>query len=305
MTDAPLHASVIIITYRTDRFDDVDECIEDVLNQQYTPCEVVIVADNEGTDTPYTRLSTRYSGYENITLVGDTTGMSLAEARNAGAEAATGEVYVFIDDDATPHERWLPELMAAYNTHNELAVGGPARPVWCSPRPPFLADEMLWLVGITHPGGEPPEDHPYVRNTFGCNISFRAEAFDAVGGFDPAFGKRRSRELQAEETELCVRLEQEFGSPVRYVSEAAVDHKVYDYQTIFWPLFTRAFWQGYSKALFSMGALSNEQSFLTTVPHAIARDIKTGAYRAAMGTFAFTLATACGFLYGSLSPTTR
>jgi hypothetical protein len=119
-------------------------------------------------------------------------------------------------------------------------------PEWVVGKPRFLPEEFYFLVGVTHRGfAEGPGE---VRNTFGSNISFRADVFEELGGFDTNVGGRKGdKHLQGGETELCARLREEYGVGVEYNPEAEVAHKVFDYRTDPVWLVKRAFWQGYSK----------------------------------------------------------
>src|SRR5207247_10670618 len=49
----------------------------------------------------------------------------LANARNTGLKAATGEIVAYIDDDAYPDPHWLPYLAARFLSTSHAAVGGP------------------------------------------------------------------------------------------------------------------------------------------------------------------------------------
>lgn len=298
-------SSVLVISYSRDRVDDCIACIDGIRSQAYDgEAEVVAVTDAaeraDARPSVYESVTAEYADADDVRVVPDRQRLSLAEARNKAADVATGDVYVFIDDDAVPSTGWLAALMEPYE-EGEIAVGGPAHAAWGTRRPRYLPDEMLWLVGVTHAGFAPTESN-YVRNTFGCNISFDADAFDAVGGFDPQFGKDHGKNLQGEETDLCWRLYEEFGQQVRYVPEASVEHKIYGSQTSFTELTNRAFWQGYTKALLSGDdARDTEQQFLRhLLMNAVPKQLLRGDIGHAMGNLAFTGCVGFGYLTGRL-----
>ena len=120
---------------------------------------------------------------------------------------------------------------------------------------------------MTHRGiaDEAGED----RNTFGSNISFRADVFNELGGFDVDIGERKGdKNLQGGETELCARMCEEHGQGVWYDPDAEVAHKVFNYRTEFRWLIDRAFWQGYSKRVmesFVDNEGGEENEFLSTL----------------------------------------
>jgi len=112
-------------------------------------------------------------------------------------------------------ERWIERLIRAHKDEEAIAAGGRMTPLWVAGKPSFLPEEFYWLVGVTHRGfAEGPGE---VRNTFGSNISFRADVFEALDGFDTDIGGRKGdRNLQGGETELCARLHAQYGRGVWY-----------------------------------------------------------------------------------------
>jgi len=119
--------------------------------------------------------------------------LGLHNARHAGTRAATGEILVFTDDDATFDPEWLQAYATAFVAHPEMvAAGGPVRPVWeCSP-PQWLLDYMgssncFPILSLMEPYQEfRLEPKGYF---FGVNMAIRRDALIAVGGFNPeSFG---------------------------------------------------------------------------------------------------------------------
>jgi len=239
-----MRVSVVLCTYSPDMYEHFREAAEGVFAQTYDDVELVVVVD--GDDQLYERVRDDYGDHDDVVLHCNDENVGLLESRNTGAELATGEVVAFIDDDAVPDDRWAEELVESYETRDVLAAGGKMTPAWVAGKPAFLPEEFYWLVGVTHRGFA---DGPgYVRNTFGSNISFRRDAFLELGGFDTDIGGRKGDEnLQGGETELCARMEVEYGERVWYNPDAEVAHKVFDYRTDSKWLLDRAFWQGYSK----------------------------------------------------------
>jgi hypothetical protein len=91
-----------------------------------------------------------------------------------------------------------------YEEHDALAVGGKILPKWVSKKPEFLPEEFYWLIGVTYKGF--PEEMTEVRNTFGSNLSFKAEVLKALDGFRSEMGVKGKGLLQGEETEICERM---------------------------------------------------------------------------------------------------
>lgn len=217
---------------------------ENVTSQSYDDTEMVVVVD--GTDEVRDRVVEDYGDHEDVVIHCNDENVGLLESRNTGAELASGDVVAFIDDDAVADKEWVAELVRGYEEQNALAVGGKMVGDWVAGQPSFLPKEFYWLVGVTHRGFADGEG--WVRNTFGSNISFDRETFLELNGFDTEIGGRQGdANLQAGETELCARLDAEYGEQVWYNPDAVVAHKVFEYRTEFWWMVDRAFWQGYSK----------------------------------------------------------
>jgi glycosyltransferase involved in cell wall biosynthesis len=225
-------------------YEHFQEAADSVLDQTHDEVELVVVVD--GTPAVYDRVVEDYGDREDAIVACNDENLGLLASRNRGAELATGDVVAFIDDDAVADEAWVERLVRAYEEEDAIAAGGKMTPEWVAEKPSFLPEEFYWLVGVTHKGfADGPGE---VRNTFGSNISFRADVFEDLGGFDVDIGGRKGdKNLQGGETELCARMREVYGQGVWYDPEAEVAHKVFEYRTEFRWLVDRAFWQGYSK----------------------------------------------------------
>lgn len=260
-----MRVSVVLCTYDMALFDAFCEAADSVLDQSY-PTELVVVVD--GTPNLAKRVREEYGQHETVRIHLNDENRGLLESRNTGADLATGDIVAFIDDDARADPEWVAKLIESYERDDVLAVGGKMTPEWVADKPGFLPEEFYWLVGVTHrgfgPGGEDRSGE--VRNTNGSNLSFRRDVFCELGGFDPDIGGRKGdANLQGGETELCARLEREYGTGVWYNPEARVAHKVFDYRTDPRWLADRAFWQGYSKRAmetFVSDSTGEESAFL-------------------------------------------
>jgi len=301
-----VRVSVVACEHTMERYADLQEVVESLLAQTHDDVEVVLVSD--GNETVCANLRDDYGDREAVVVHCLEENVGLLDARNAGAETASGEVVAFIDDDAIADEEWIERLVDVYESHDVPAVGGKMTPAWVAGKPSFLPEEFYWLVGVTHRGfADGPGE---VRNTFGSNISFRRDVFLDLGGFETNIGGRQGdANLQGGETELCARLEQTYGRGVYYNPEAEVAHKVFEYRTEPKWLLDRAFWQGYSKRgmeVFVPESTGEESEFLGRLCFEFAPDRLTGLLtdpsreRASQFVWLFLLTAAVGFgyLYG-------
>lgn len=119
-------------------------------------------------------------------------GRGLADARNAALDAARGhQILALVEDDVIVADGWLAALERAWSEAGEdcACIGGPITASFASPRPTWLTDAFLGVLG-TGQGG----------STFkGGNVSFRVEALLGVCGFWPAAGRPELRDWYSEE----------------------------------------------------------------------------------------------------------
>jgi GT2 family glycosyltransferase len=138
----------------------------------------------------------------------------LAQARNAGVEAARADKIVFLDDDAVPRENYLPAAIDALDENPVVAgrVFHPGKGVvshFCGGYD--KGDERHYVT---------PQPGSFRRGSTGvtgCNMAFRREVFETVGAFDERF------QWGHEETDF-VRRAVEAGYRVLYDPDVAVSH---------------------------------------------------------------------------------
>lgn len=282
------------------------EAADSVLAQTHDNVELVVVVD--GSPDVYEQVINDYADHDNVTTKRNKKNVGLLVSRNRGAEVASGDVVAFIDDDAVADDRWVERLVQAYEREGAIAAGGKMTPRWVAGKPSYLPEEFYWLVGVTHKGfADGPSE---VRNTFGSNISFRADVFNELGGFNQSIGGRKGdANLQGGETELCARLHRQYDRGVWYDPTAKVAHKVFDYRTEFSWLVDRAFWQGYSKramdTLVESGS-DDEEMFLRRlmiefIPRRLSNLIQDPSFSKVtqlITLFIFTGSVGVGYIYG-------
>jgi GT2 family glycosyltransferase len=257
----------------------------------------VVVDGNE-------ELYTKISENKNIDkIILNDKNLGLSESRNKGIKEAKGDIIAFFDDDAVADENWLEELVKMYEEKEAIAAGGKLLPKWKKPKKPkFLPEEYYWLVGATHKGF--PEKVTEVRNTFGSNLSFKADVLRELGGFRSEMGVKGKGLLQGEETELCERMRNKFGKGVIYNPDAIVYHKVFPERLKIRFLLKRAFWQGYSKRMMKeLGYSIEEESdfvknlIFNSIPERLKPSLTNLLQLVFLGIL--TLAVAWGYIFGS------
>ena len=269
--------SVIIRAYADERWDGLVGAVASLDAQTRRPDQVVLVVDHN----PALLARGREAFPDATVVVSAVRGAS--GGGNAGLSNATGEIVAFMDDDAVAEPTWLERLLAPYRDAHIAGVGGKIVPRWVTGAPEWFPEEFHWVVGCSYRGL--PEQRAPVRNLIGCNMSFRREALERIGGFreKEGLGHAGARPVGGEETELCIRLRQREPSAVLLHEPAAVvHHTVPEGRARFAYFLRRCAAEGRSKAAISRlsGArdgLSSEGAYVARVlPSGVGRGITDG-----------------------------
>ncbi len=236
--------SAIICTHNRDTY--LGAAIDTLLAQDFPDYEVIVV-NNGCTDNTEAVVQSRL-GHPRLRYIYEGT-LGLSVARNAGAQAAQGEILAYLDDDAEASPGWLSALDRVYQAHPRTAIaGGRVTLLWppgASP-PRWLSPTMAGSLGaydlgpdlrsITEPGLTPR----------GLNYSIRQTFLQDIGGFDPQLGRVGKNLLSNEElfmTELALKR----GWQVFYVADALVAHNVAPERMARGWFLRRSWWQGISE----------------------------------------------------------
>jgi len=174
--------SIVIAT--KDRHERLRKCLTAISNQTKRPYEIMIV---DGSAKPYRGLKalTRRNSSRNssgtggfsvenhprkgIHVIYRNQKSSMVEARNIGIRHVTGDVVLFLDDDAFIEKEYIEKLLEFYRSHPE-AGGAEGRIV--NEKAPRLLDRLL-----NFPTFPERDDLMRVWRLHGCNMSFRREVF--------------------------------------------------------------------------------------------------------------------------------
>ena len=302
------NCSVVICAYTEKRWRDLVAAVESLRKQTLRPIETIVVVDHN--PSLFKRAQSELS---DVIVVENQEQTGLSGARNSGIAVASGEIIVFLDDDAEAEPNWLVELTRGYVDSKVIGVGGASLPLWMGTQPHWFPEEFNWVVGCTYRGL--PVSTATVRNLIGCNMSFRREVFEAVGGFRNGIGRVDTKPLGCEETELCIRTSQFWPDRLMlYEPNARVHHRVPHNRAQWSYFFARCYAEGLAKATVSkfVGAkdgLASEWKYsLQTLPQGVMRGVAeaavsrdpTGLARAGAIVAGLTVTTA-GYLVGRVS----
>ena len=218
--------SVIIPTFN--RAATCAVAVKSVLAQRANMAYEVIVVDNNSADDTRERIQRLCAQAPDKLRYLCEVMPGASAARNAGVAAARGDIVAFMDDDAVADPEWLNALAETYHTHPDAwCVGG--KIVLALPEPLPRWFERASSVLMSHLGhldlGDGVLALPYPHDVFGGNFSVRRDVLDRVGLFDAAFGPADRSRIEAEESELCWRI-QAAGGAVYYCGYAIVTHLI-------------------------------------------------------------------------------
>lgn len=282
--------SIIICTYSERRAELLDATLDGVRAQLLPADEIVVVVDHNPELAEALRRTV-----PDATVVESFEAKGLSGARNTGIKVATGDVLVFLDDDAVPRPEWLGELVAPLADPTVAGVGGRAEPAWeGGARPSWLPPELDWVVGCSFRGQAGGD----VRNPIGCSMAFRADVLARVGGFATELGRVGSIPLGCEETELGLRVNRD-GGRIVLTDRSVVDHVVPRSRTTVSYVLRRCFAEGVSKAVVRRLAdagpavLGPERRYVWVLARGMRSPSRAALILAALG------AAGAGFVWGS------
>ena len=196
MTD--LRLSVIICAYTDGPLGPARRGGGSVHAQSTPAAEVVVVVDHN--DELLERAGRALADGATVVLP-NTQRRGLAGARNTGVEAASGEVVVFLDDDARAAPRWLEEMSKHYADPTVIGVGGLVVPLWASGAPDWFPPEFGWVVGCSYTGQ--PEQHGGGAQPDRRQHVVPPRARPGRGGLPRRGGPRRARTRSAARRPSC------------------------------------------------------------------------------------------------------
>lgn len=175
--------SVVVCAFNEEKI--IHACLTGIVNQSYPSDRYEVqVVDDESTDRTFEMVSDliegRKDGSPHIRLTRIRHG-GLSVARNSGVQLSKGEIIAFIDGDAVPDPGWLEELAKPF-LGGAGYVGGSIN----------LLNTGSWVARFLQLTRHRQFFGPRIFNDefIGCNMAFRREVFDAVGGFHENFVSR-------------------------------------------------------------------------------------------------------------------
>lgn len=218
--------SVIFCTYNREKY--IYNALKSIADQNFSFADYeIVLINNKSTDSTeaickqfaedYPLVDFRYFIEAN---------QGLSYARNRGVKESSGEILLFVDDDATVFENYLESVDRFFiNYPNAVACGGSIVPVYEVDKPKWLSHYTEQLIGGALYEGD--KIKPFNRGKYpgGGNSAFRKEIFDKYGLFNVELGRKGTGLIGAEEKDLYDRLTRG-GETFYYLPQMGIHHYI-------------------------------------------------------------------------------
>jgi GT2 family glycosyltransferase/exo-beta-1,3-glucanase (GH17 family) len=194
--------SVVVCAYNEELM--IEDCLTSLVCCDYPDLEVIVCDDGSTDGTldiarrfPFRVLDLEHGG--------------LSRARNAGIEAATGQLVAFLDADAACHPLWPWHLALSFDTDRVVASGGPNLP---------FPDASLIERAVALSPGQPAEvllADDRAEHVPGCNMTVRRDALLDIDCFNPVYTSA------GDDVDVCWKL-LEAGGEIAFSPAAQVHH---------------------------------------------------------------------------------
>lgn len=261
--------AIIICAYTLDRWDDLVAAYSSCTHQSMPPSEIVVVIDHNDF-----LMAKAKDAFPEATVVVNVFSKGVSGARNTGVITSSGDVLVFIDDDAYAEPDWLEHLTTPLADPHVAGVGGWIVPRWPGETPRWFPETFLWVVGCSYSGL--PSDQSEIRNPIGANMAIRRNVFDKVGPFTIGLGRIGRNRLGCEETEHAIRYCALVPTDRFVISRGAIVHHRVPPMRLTWNYFwTRCWAEGLSKAAVAslVGSASGLSAERFHVLHSLRLDV--------------------------------
>ncbi|UXA20213.1 glycosyltransferase family 2 protein [Mycobacterium sp. SMC-4] len=292
--------SVVICCYTTKRRRVLGAALEAAHGQLTPSDELIIVVD--GNDELLADLSACRG--PSIMLIPNEFDRGLSGARNSGLRRSSGDVVVFLDDDAVLRSGALEAVRVAFADPSVTALGGAVHADWRDgSEPRWFPPEFGWVVGCDYRGL--PSDGSAIRNPIGAAMAVRRQQLNQIGGFSTALGRTGTVPTGCEETMMGIELvRRDPRARIIRRTRFAVSHHVPRDRATLSYFVSRCFHEGRSKAV--LASLCGRSSSLASERSYTMRTLPSGLWRSRwrltrmLALILGLTVTTSGYLWGSI-----
>ncbi len=186
--DADLPRASVVVPTICRHPEDLVRTVRHLLELDYPDFEVVVVDNRRSAKDAFPD----FSGDTRVRVVKESE-PGISAARNHGYQVATGDFIAFTDDDVIVDSQWLRAMANRFVLSPEVdAVGGLVLPAELATEPQVWFEEYYGgfsrslELGIFDASSCPDDPvYPYAPGRFaaGCNMAFRRNTLQRIGGF--------------------------------------------------------------------------------------------------------------------------
>lgn len=255
----PARISVVIPTCNREQL--ALEAIESIVRNDYPDFEVLVV-DQGPKDVFLKAIVNRFPDDQRIRYF-HLDYASASAARNVGLDNSTGEIVMFLDDDAVADPGCLQGYATAFSAivPPPGLVAGRLLPLWGAPKPSWYPESRQYMLGLYSPEGGlapmPPLDLPV-----SANFAVLASVANSVARFDERLGFSYSRPasmLAGEDSVYGMNI-RKAGYQMYHQPAASAHHRIAPYKLRPWYFLRRNFWEGVTTltVLYMTGSITDE-----------------------------------------------
>lgn len=223
--------SVIICTYNRDKY--IYNVLKSIAEGSYPSGEYeIVLVDNNCTDGTPEELARFVRDFPDISLnVVRETAQGLSNARNRGILTASGDILVYVDDDATVCRDYLSEYASFFGRNPDVdAAGGPIIPHYeDGHEPEWMTYHLKRLLTGYLFFGDSERDFPAGQYPGGGNAAYRRKVFDTVGMYNVELGRNGDGLGGGEEKDIFNKMKSA-GMTFRYIPKAILYHSIPHYK---------------------------------------------------------------------------
>lgn len=177
--------SIVICSYNRDKY--LPEALNSLTKQDLATekFEIIIINNNSTDKTEEISLKFKSDNPQLNIIYDIEKNQGLSYARNLGIKLSRGKYISFIDDDGIAESDYASNIIKCFENNPMFdSLGGKVLPIYFSGHEPVWMSK--YIQGIVSKVDYGDKSGPFVKNKYpvGCNMAFRKEVFEELGGFN-------------------------------------------------------------------------------------------------------------------------
>lgn len=171
----------VVITTRN-RYQVLRRCITSIIDSETKPTEIIVI-DDQSTDETATFTGQDITGVP-LRIIRLTTHTMMSQARTIGAQNATGDLILLIDDDNVLDSRMIGFLVAAFSAHPDYGILGPVMYTFSTQQVQTAFQRINLATGYTWGPSTVPKTALVASDGVPNVFMVRRTVFEKCGYFD-------------------------------------------------------------------------------------------------------------------------